>query len=203
MVTAYYSPAKLEEALGLIAKGAVPVAGATGLYSAKRRPEGELVDVAALGLGAVGVKDGVLELGAAGRRNRHERGERMQAKIRDAQLQKIPYMLIVGDKDQAAGTVSVRQLAGLAGRAHEPQALRAVFLDAPVLEYCLSGGGILHRGANAAEGFELLTLLGGQLLAFRLTRRNSQFGATAKRAKTRTRRFSSHTAGTMVNPSRA
>lgn len=41
-----------------------------------------------------------------------ERGERMQAKIRDAQLQKIPYMLVVGDKDQAAGTVSVRKRSG-------------------------------------------------------------------------------------------
>ncbi len=41
-----------------------------------------------------------------------ERGERMQAKIRDAQLQKIPYMLIVGDKDQAAGAVSIRKRSG-------------------------------------------------------------------------------------------
>jgi len=41
-----------------------------------------------------------------------ERGERMQAKIRDAQLQKIPFMLVVGDKDQAAGTVSVRKRSG-------------------------------------------------------------------------------------------
>ncbi|MGC1485582.1 MAG: His/Gly/Thr/Pro-type tRNA ligase C-terminal domain-containing protein, partial [Candidatus Acidiferrum sp.] len=30
------------------------------------------------------------------------------AKIRDAQLQKIPYMLIVGAKEAEAGTVSVR-----------------------------------------------------------------------------------------------
>jgi threonyl-tRNA synthetase len=37
-----------------------------------------------------------------------ERGERMQAKIRDAQLQKVPYMLIAGDRDTAAGNVSVR-----------------------------------------------------------------------------------------------
>jgi threonyl-tRNA synthetase len=36
------------------------------------------------------------------------RGERMQAKIRDAQLQKIPYMLIVGDKEAAAEAVAVR-----------------------------------------------------------------------------------------------
>jgi len=34
--------------------------------------------------------------------------ERMNGKIRDAQLQKIPYMLIVGDKEVAQGAVSVR-----------------------------------------------------------------------------------------------
>ena len=34
--------------------------------------------------------------------------ERMQAKIRDAQLQKVPYMLIAGDRDIEAGAVSVR-----------------------------------------------------------------------------------------------
>jgi threonyl-tRNA synthetase len=36
------------------------------------------------------------------------RTERMQAKIRDAQLQKTPYMLIVGDRDMAAEAASVR-----------------------------------------------------------------------------------------------
>ena len=36
------------------------------------------------------------------------RSERMNAKIRDAQLQKIPYMLIVGDREAKAGAVSVR-----------------------------------------------------------------------------------------------
>jgi threonyl-tRNA synthetase len=34
--------------------------------------------------------------------------ERMQAKIRDAQLQKIPYMLVVGDREAEKGTVAVR-----------------------------------------------------------------------------------------------
>ncbi len=34
--------------------------------------------------------------------------ERMNAKVRKAQLQKIPYMLIIGDKEVKAGTVSVR-----------------------------------------------------------------------------------------------
>jgi threonyl-tRNA synthetase len=37
-----------------------------------------------------------------------DRNEKVQAKIRDAQLQKIPYMLILGGKEAEAGTVSVR-----------------------------------------------------------------------------------------------
>ncbi|SNZ02147.1 threonyl-tRNA synthetase [Persephonella hydrogeniphila] len=37
-----------------------------------------------------------------------DRSERMNKKIRDAELQKIPYMLIVGDKEWQTGTVSVR-----------------------------------------------------------------------------------------------
>jgi threonyl-tRNA synthetase len=37
-----------------------------------------------------------------------DRNEKLQAKIRDAQLQKIPYMLVVGGKEAEAGTVSVR-----------------------------------------------------------------------------------------------
>ena len=37
-----------------------------------------------------------------------DRGEKLPAKIRDAQLQKIPYMLVVGAKEAEAGTVSVR-----------------------------------------------------------------------------------------------
>src|ERR1700723_2192673 len=38
-----------------------------------------------------------------------DRNEKLQAKIRDAQMQKIPYMLIIGGKEGEAGTVSVRQ----------------------------------------------------------------------------------------------
>ena len=37
-----------------------------------------------------------------------QRGERMNAKIRDAQNQKIPYMLVVGDREVESGSVSVR-----------------------------------------------------------------------------------------------
>ena len=36
------------------------------------------------------------------------RGERMNAKIRDAQIQKIPYMLVIGDREAAAEAASVR-----------------------------------------------------------------------------------------------
>lgn len=36
------------------------------------------------------------------------RSERMNAKVRDAQMQKIPYMLVVGDKEAEANTVSLR-----------------------------------------------------------------------------------------------
>ncbi len=38
--------------------------------------------------------------------------ERMQAKIRDAQLQKIPYMLIIGDREVKNGAVAVRLRTG-------------------------------------------------------------------------------------------
>ncbi len=49
------------------------------------------------------------ELRTAGfRAHVDERNEKLQAKIRDAQLQKIPYMLIVGGKEAEAATVSVR-----------------------------------------------------------------------------------------------
>jgi len=38
-----------------------------------------------------------------------DRSEKMQAKIRDAQLEKIPYMLIIGARETESDTVSVRQ----------------------------------------------------------------------------------------------
>ena len=41
-----------------------------------------------------------------------DRGERMNRKIRDAQLNKVPYMLIVGDKEVSAETLSVRKRNG-------------------------------------------------------------------------------------------
>jgi threonyl-tRNA synthetase len=41
-----------------------------------------------------------------------QRSERMNAKIRDAQLQKIPYMLVVGDREAEAEQVAVRMRSG-------------------------------------------------------------------------------------------
>jgi threonyl-tRNA synthetase len=41
-----------------------------------------------------------------------DRSERMNLKIRHAQLQKVPYMLVVGDREQEQGAVSVRQREG-------------------------------------------------------------------------------------------
>ncbi len=40
------------------------------------------------------------------------RAERMQAKIRDAQLQKVPYMLVVGDREAEAEAAAVRLRSG-------------------------------------------------------------------------------------------
>jgi threonyl-tRNA synthetase len=48
-------------------------------------------------------------LEAAGMRARvDERQEKVNLKIRDAQLQKVPYMLVVGDREAADGAVAVR-----------------------------------------------------------------------------------------------
>jgi threonyl-tRNA synthetase len=47
-------------------------------------------------------------LGGGVRAELDDRTDRMQAKIRDAQLQKIPYMLVIGDKEQEDGHVAVR-----------------------------------------------------------------------------------------------
>jgi threonyl-tRNA synthetase len=59
---------------------------------------------------AASVRD---RLQAAGlRAELDERQEKIGYKIREAQLQKIPYMLVVGDREAAEGTVSVRERSG-------------------------------------------------------------------------------------------
>jgi threonyl-tRNA synthetase len=49
-----------------------------------------------------------------------ERSEKVNLKIRDAQLQKIPYMLVVGDREQESGQVAVRN------RKHGDQGAKAL-----------------------------------------------------------------------------
>jgi len=52
-------------------------------------------------------------LAAAGlRAELDDRQEKIGYKIREAQLQKIPYMLVTGDREAAEGTVSVRSRTG-------------------------------------------------------------------------------------------
>jgi threonyl-tRNA synthetase len=41
-----------------------------------------------------------------------ERVEKIGYKIREAQLQKVPYMLVIGDREAAEGAVSVRSRSG-------------------------------------------------------------------------------------------
>ena len=53
------------------------------------------------------------ELAAAGVRVETDvRSERMNAKIRDAQLKKVPYMLVVGNREEESGSASVRLRSG-------------------------------------------------------------------------------------------
>jgi threonyl-tRNA synthetase len=60
-------------------------------------------------------------LAAAGiRATVDERSEKVNLKIRDAQLQKIPFMLVVGDREQESGQVSVRN------RKHGDQGVKSV-----------------------------------------------------------------------------
>lgn len=58
---------------------------------------------------ALSIKDSLLKENL--RAQTDTRSETMQARIRDAEMQKIPYMLIVGDKERAQKKVSVRSLA--------------------------------------------------------------------------------------------
>jgi threonyl-tRNA synthetase len=44
--------------------------------------------------------------------------EKLGYKIRQAQLAKVPYMLVVGEQEQAAGTVAVRTRAGRETKGH-------------------------------------------------------------------------------------
>ncbi|OLE79427.1 MAG: threonine--tRNA ligase [Acidobacteria bacterium 13_1_20CM_2_65_9] len=59
---------------------------------------------------AASVRDRLVAAGL--RAELDERQEKVNFKIREAQLQKIPYMLVVGDREAAEGTVAVRERSG-------------------------------------------------------------------------------------------
>ncbi|HWD49169.1 MAG TPA: threonine--tRNA ligase [Rhizomicrobium sp.] len=54
----------------------------------------------------------IVDTGGGLRVDMDDANERMQKKIRDAQLQKIPYMLVVGEREAAEGKVAVRLRSG-------------------------------------------------------------------------------------------
>jgi threonyl-tRNA synthetase len=54
------------------------------------------------------------------------RPERMQAKIRDSELQKIPFVGVCGDRDQEAGSVSLRERHVGDRGAMSPKAIAAI-----------------------------------------------------------------------------
>lgn len=57
------------------------------------------------------------------------RPEKMQGKIRDAQMQKIPYMLIIGDIEQEAGKVAVRGRDGDLGTISVEEFIKKIISD--------------------------------------------------------------------------
>lgn len=60
----------------------------------------------------------------------NDSSDRMQAKIRDAQLEKIPYMLVVGDREMQNGEVNLRRRDGEVPGAMAVNAFIAMALDA-------------------------------------------------------------------------
>lgn len=64
MIRAYHQPKGIDEALSLLKNGAQAVAGATGLYSNRKKLDGELVDITGLGLDGIEVTKGEIRLGA-------------------------------------------------------------------------------------------------------------------------------------------
>ena len=64
MSVAYHQPRELKQALGLIAEGAIPLAGATSLFAGLKPREGAFVDISLLGLDQISVSDEAIDLGA-------------------------------------------------------------------------------------------------------------------------------------------
>jgi threonyl-tRNA synthetase len=93
----------------------------------------------------------VSRLKAAGlRASLDERQEKIGFKIREAQLQKIPYMLVVGDRESETGTVSVRMRSG----GDKGSSAIDAFIESARQE-------IVARGRSAADGQDDLKAASG------------------------------------------
>jgi threonyl-tRNA synthetase len=57
---------------------------------------------------------------------RDSRDEKLGKKIRDAQMEKVPYMLVIGAKEAESGTVSIRTRTGGDLGSHSPDELSAM-----------------------------------------------------------------------------
>ncbi|HPB98297.1 MAG TPA: FAD binding domain-containing protein, partial [Polyangiaceae bacterium] len=64
MIAAYHQPEALGAALDLIANGAVPIAGATGLYTGRVKRDHQLVDITRLGLNQIEISADAVRIGA-------------------------------------------------------------------------------------------------------------------------------------------
>src|SRR5439155_23050486 len=83
------------------------------------------------------------------------RPEKIGFKVREAQLEKIPYMLVVGDKEQQAGSVAVRDrvdgdlgavpLAEVIGR------LNQEVVDKRIRQVSTGSAGLTDSGAKFAD----------------------------------------------------
>jgi threonyl-tRNA synthetase len=83
------------------------------------------------------------------------RPEKIGAKIREAQLEKIPYMLVVGEKEAAAGTVAVRdRVAGDLGAmspAELAKRLAAEVAEKAIRQVSTATAGLTEGGAKYGE----------------------------------------------------
>ena len=88
------------------------------------------------------------ELKGAGLRTElDERQEKIGYKIREAQLQKVPYMLVVGDREAAEGTVSVRTRTG----GDQGAATVAAFIEAARAEVASRGRNVVGAASAGAS----------------------------------------------------
>ncbi|MDR0966852.1 MAG: FAD binding domain-containing protein [Myxococcales bacterium] len=64
MIRAYHQPQRLDDALALLQQGGQAIAGATGLYSNRKKLDAELVDITGIGLSTIDVTVDAIRLGA-------------------------------------------------------------------------------------------------------------------------------------------